>query len=362
MEDPEKTFEAILRQSELKKVDFKEKQYRLDNDLLKSKFIKDILCMANTPGGDGYILLGVRNSDRKVVGVTSHHDSAMLESLVGSVVEEPIDLEYYQIKCESEDCALLHIPVSNARPHWAKKDFGNLRKHIFYTRRSSGNREASFAEIREMFLSSIRVSEVARRKPISTAKIVDELAEFDVSDRTLAMYDMLRKAVRQLSLHNYVLVSNKVYGTGTGPIGLFTAGTGNSAKEYAVFMYPLSVRRDDIIWSHASVSRILKPPYYGRREPASSKSFSIIQRRLDRSTFVHIAYNGIYTTALERGRRDFKFFWFENRWKEPWGEIIKWNSFNKDKTYYEFFVPNVTSQLDFAERLTKLLAWADTHC
>lgn len=41
-------FETLLHSNEIRKVDFKSDQYRLDIDYLKSKFAKDILCIANS--------------------------------------------------------------------------------------------------------------------------------------------------------------------------------------------------------------------------------------------------------------------------------------------------------------------------
>ncbi|GAI23070.1 unnamed protein product, partial [marine sediment metagenome] len=176
-------FAELLRTTELRKVEFKERQYRLDNDVLKSHFVKDILCMANAPGEDGYILLGVREKPREVVGISNHHDSAVLAEIVTGVVEEPIHFEYFPLTHKGKRCVLLRIPSSPARPHWPKRDFGILRKHVFYTRRAAGNTEASTSEIREMFLSTIRVSDVARRRVAPTPHILDELASFDLGKR-----------------------------------------------------------------------------------------------------------------------------------------------------------------------------------
>ena len=160
-------FESLLRSNEIRKTDFKEEQYRLENKYFKSKFVKDIVCMANAPGDDGYIVLGVKTDKGKpieVVGISGHHDSAELEAIVNSVVEAPVQFEYYQIKYKGMECAIIHIPKSVERPHWSRKDFGTLKKHVFYTRRASRNTEASIEEIRRMCLQTIRISDFAERK------------------------------------------------------------------------------------------------------------------------------------------------------------------------------------------------------
>jgi hypothetical protein len=47
--------------SESPTLDFKQEPFRLDNDHFKSKFIKDILSMANTPRDEtSYIVIGVK--------------------------------------------------------------------------------------------------------------------------------------------------------------------------------------------------------------------------------------------------------------------------------------------------------------
>ena len=46
-------FETLLKSTEIRKIDFKTDQYKLDTEHLKSKLVKDILCIANTSGSRG---------------------------------------------------------------------------------------------------------------------------------------------------------------------------------------------------------------------------------------------------------------------------------------------------------------------
>ena len=63
MED-QKLIENLLNRQESDDLDYKSGQYNFDNNHGKSKFIKDIVAMANTPrSGPAYILVGrFRNS------------------------------------------------------------------------------------------------------------------------------------------------------------------------------------------------------------------------------------------------------------------------------------------------------------
>lgn len=367
-------FAELLMTTELRKVEFKERQYRLDNDVLKSHFVKDILCMANAPGEDGYILLGIQEKPREVVGISTHHDSAMLAEIVSGVVEEPIHFDYFPLTHKGRRCALLRIPSSPARPHWPKKDFGILRKHIFYTRRAAGNAEASTSEIREMFLSTIRVSDVARRRVTTPPYIVDELVNFDLDKRTQVMYDMLRNIVAKLNLSKYSLVSSEVIDMATKTFVLVTSTGTQLTHEYAIFMYPWVAQQYDIRWSRSYVVNITESTRYPQGKPSIARKRKSIIARLKKCMLVHISYQDIYTKALES-----KYYpvtrirpaVFANEWNESWGKIIKWTAkipqWERGKTtyseqaYYEFFLSNISSKSELTERMAQLLSWVNTH-
>lgn len=375
-------FDSLLKNPEVKKIDFKGNQYHLDNEILKSQFVKDILCMANTPGGDGYIVIGVvaQGNQRTVVGLSHHLDSATLEELVASVVEEPIHFEYLPLECEGQSCAIIFIPSSKAVPHWPKKDLGKLKKHVFYIRRSSGNREASISEIREMFLSSIRMTDISRLKPKSSLHITDELASFDIKQRTQAMYDMLEKVIPKVPIKNYSLFDNS-NNSFDNKYAVFTSTNTNVEIEFATFMYPITATKDSILYARLSLCRLLdyylyymaikdfpkrngmlkKDNFresYNQIKYERGKSNRNVGRRLLNCQFVHISYQKIYSkyTGLNMGG-----LLLENNWSESWGNIIKWKSHYPEKHFYEFFIPNVTSELEMTERLKYLISWTDSH-
>jgi predicted HTH transcriptional regulator len=123
-------FADLLASTEIRKVDHKRDQYLLDNENSKSEFIKDIVCIANAPGDDGYILLGVKSDKgkpREVVGISIHYDSSDLEAIVNGVIDPPIQFEYYPLNYKDAECALLHIPKSKAKPHWPKRGLRQIR-------------------------------------------------------------------------------------------------------------------------------------------------------------------------------------------------------------------------------------------
>ena len=311
-------FTDLLALTEVRKVDYKRDQYNLIDEKQKADFIKDILCMANAPDSDGHILLGVKSEKgkpRKVVGISHHHDSSDLEAIVNIVIEPPIQFEYYPLNYKSAKCALLYIPKSKAKPHWPKKDYGKLERRIIYTRRSSGNREASIQEIREMCIETMQISDTAHRKIRVSPHVVDELRDMSLDDRKVAMYKILKSITPKLHLINYHSLTTTYI---TGQAGaLVTNTTKKAVNNYCIVMYPWTAKRDDIIWTHRRIENLIE----GSK---TTKLKSQIRARLKESTPVHISYKNIYTKALEKGYHiHFRFYKFANAWNEPWGKIIK---------------------------------------
>ena len=363
MNDTIRLFNDFLNSTELRKVDFKRDQYLLSNETLKSEFVKDILCIANSAGEDGYIILGVKaikGKPKELKGVLTHHNGSDLEQLVNSIIEEPIQFEYHPLEYKGLEYGLIHIPKSKSKPHWPKKDFGILRKHGFYTRRASGNREASMPEIREMFLTTIHISDIAQRKIKSSPHVVDELSNMDFDERRETMYGMLKTIAPKIGLSKLTNISYQ-----SRPI--FTVVSRNNTKlvaNYTIVMHPWTAIAQDIKNSRYNVAN-------------SSKIFinelarESYRERLKTSTLIHIAYMGISIKPLESKYYTSTFYQFTNGWKLDWGRVMKWEgrelkwigkrSIYETKAKFEFFLPDVTSKEELQERLSKLLGWIDEN-
>lgn len=355
MKNVAQLFDELLKVTEIRKIDYKRDQYRLDNDTLKSKFIKDVLCIANAPGDDGYIVLGVKSEKgkpRAVVGISIHYDSSDLEQLVNSKIESPIHLDYYPLKYKGLDCALIHIPQSKARPHWPKDDFHDLKKHVFYTRRASGNRDATMPEIRDMFIETLRVSETVARKMKASPHVIDELTDMSLDERKNAMFNMLKRVTKNIGLKKYLLIMAPFLEPSEPICALVSIPSNKLISECSVFMYPWTPRGDVI--RYASRGVIERAPY-----TTSIKIGSVTRKRLSESSPIHVSYKNINTKALERLPFSSTGYWFANKWTEPWGIIMKWENKRLEvkKIKYEFFLPNVSSEAELRDRIQKLLQW-----
>ncbi len=348
-------FESLLQSGEIRKTDFKRDQYRLDSEYFKSKFVKDILCMANAPGDDGYIVLGVKSERGKpgeVVGISGHHDSADLAGIVNGVVEAPIQFEYHAIKYKGRECAIIHIPSSIGRPHWSKRDFGILKKHVFYTRRASGNTEASIEEIRQMCIQTIRLSDAVKQRAKLSTHVTDELATLNMDERKSRMYKMLKHISPKIGLKNYRSIVYRDLPEIETRGALIGSYSDKEKHEFVIFMYPWSAKMQDIKWSRLRVASIL-----------TSESIIRLRNkekvRLNVSTLIHIAYKNIYTSALENWYYDSKKF--TNEINESWGKVMIWKGYVGGEEKHEFFMPNVSSEEELKERLMQLIEWAKTN-
>jgi hypothetical protein len=351
IEDLNILFTKLLK-AEVKKIDFKRDQYSLSNEHLKSEFVKDILCIANASGEDGYILLGIKSEKGKpkeITGISHHHDGSDLEQLVNSTIEPPIHFEYYPHHYKMAECALIHIPSSSSRPHWPKKDFGVLKKHVFYTRRGPGNREASMAEIRDMLLDTVTIRQHALHKRNLSPHIVDELGDLDLLERQGKMYAMLKNVSKQISFVEHYIIRYKKssWDSGRQQIAAFIHTTDKAIiNDYIVVMYPFTVKHLRL-WQgrHLIDNRNSYIQY-----PKDGKE------KILNSSIIHIAYKTIYTKSLETRAYSSSGGYFANEWEEPWGKVIKWEE-KHIGAKYEFFLSNVSSQAELKERLEQLFTW-----
>ena len=150
MED-QKLIKNLLNRQESDDLDYKSGQYNFSNEHGKSKFIKDIVAMANTPrSGPAYILVGVQELSGKVrstTGVTDHPDEAMLGGIVSGKVEPTPRFTYRQIVYDGRELGLIEIPSVQPVPIMPRTDFGVLRRGCVYIRRNTQNTEADKTDL-----------------------------------------------------------------------------------------------------------------------------------------------------------------------------------------------------------------------
>ncbi|MCA8075986.1 AlbA family DNA-binding domain-containing protein [Burkholderia cepacia] len=144
--------ERLLYSGEGDALDFKLQQYPFENadDDSKSSLLKDILAFANAwRTTTAYIVIGVRDGSKEVVGLDNDIDDSRLQQFVNAKVNRPIQFAYRSVDFRGQTIGLFTIPPQ-ARPFYSPKGFGKVRAGIVYVRRGSSTAEASPEEIAKM--------------------------------------------------------------------------------------------------------------------------------------------------------------------------------------------------------------------
>ena len=141
----------LLNSQESDRLDFKSHQYDLTCKDGKSKFIKDIAAMANTPRDSAaYIVVGIEEQAGKVTGitgVTEHPDEAELGRIVSARVDPAPRFSYRQVSYKDKSIGLIEIPCDQPVPVLPRNDYGLLRRKSVYIRRNTRNTEADHEDL-----------------------------------------------------------------------------------------------------------------------------------------------------------------------------------------------------------------------
>ncbi len=146
----------LLKLSKGKDVDFKSTSIRIDDNYHKAKFIKNIICMANTPrDGSAFIISGVvcePNGTKKTVGVLEHPDDNILQQLVASRVNTIPQFQYRPVTYKGTSFGIIEIFLYKGGPFIPQFDFEHVvnRGTIYYRQGSSTKIASSNAQFREI--------------------------------------------------------------------------------------------------------------------------------------------------------------------------------------------------------------------
>lgn len=174
-----------------------------------------------------------------------------------------------------------------------------------------------------------------------------------MDERESKMYAMLKNITPKIGLKNYRSIVSSSSLKKRIEFALVGSYSDKSNREYSIIMHPWTVKRDDIFWARNKIRNFIAPH---RTNKLSGQE----KGRLKISTFIHVAYKNIYTSALEK-RYYYGFLTFSNEMKESWGKVIKWEEYLGAKEKCEFFMPNVSSKEELKDRLEKLLEWVEKN-
>ncbi len=127
-----KKLNSLIKKDEGQKLDFKLK-LDLWSESGKKEFVKDICAIANSKGGRGYIIVGIRDKSKRIEGIKKDDmfSEEQVQQIVSSRTEPPIPLLVEFFKIDNKKVAVITICDSGERPYQVKEH------GIFYIRRGS---------------------------------------------------------------------------------------------------------------------------------------------------------------------------------------------------------------------------------
>lgn len=121
----------LLKKHEGVKLDYK-LQLDLGGESGKKELAKDICAIANSRGGRGYLIIGIEDKTRKIVGVDeSSFTEEQIQQVICSRCEPPIPIILENFEIEGKNIAVITIFQSNQRPYQTREN------GAFYIRRGS---------------------------------------------------------------------------------------------------------------------------------------------------------------------------------------------------------------------------------
>ncbi|SKA85165.1 Putative DNA-binding domain-containing protein [Caloramator quimbayensis] len=121
----------LLSKEEGPKLDFKLKLFT-DTESSKKELSKDVCAIANSRGGRGYILFGIEDKTKRIVGINKEEfDEEQIQQIVSTRTVPPVPISVEIINFQGKDIGIITIYSTEQKPHQIR-DTGS-----FYIRRGS---------------------------------------------------------------------------------------------------------------------------------------------------------------------------------------------------------------------------------
>jgi hypothetical protein len=121
----EKIYQTLDGMSkENNKFDFKKEWYDLKNEIKMYEFLKDISAIINTPGPDGFIVIGfddkAKNYSNSVFSDSNLKDKNEIVGIINRRIEHAFEINIHDIEIEGHKLSVIHIPPSTKKPHFIR--------------------------------------------------------------------------------------------------------------------------------------------------------------------------------------------------------------------------------------------------
>lgn len=142
-------FDALLMRHESDTFDFKRELHDFSTAEGREAFIKDVICLANTPRNEpAYLVFGVDytpESGAVLVGLARQEDGVkIVDQLDDKHIQPRPTVRYIPVSREGKAFGILEIPVQRqvGRPFLPARDLAGMSRHDVWLRRDSKNSKA----------------------------------------------------------------------------------------------------------------------------------------------------------------------------------------------------------------------------
>lgn len=130
------------------------------NWLSKDKYAKSMAAFANNKGG--YIVFGIKDTPRDIVGLQSENfestDESKITSYLNSVLSPEINYEKFTVEVKGKTIGILYINKATMGPVVCIKNDGDMKESDIYFRYTAKSERIKYPELRAM-LGDIRENE-----------------------------------------------------------------------------------------------------------------------------------------------------------------------------------------------------------
>jgi len=160
----------LLKREEGPKLDFKA-TLSLSTESDKKEFAKDVIAMANSRGGRGYIIFGVEDKTKRILGIDpGNFSEEQIQQIICNRCDPPVPISVEFVDVEEKIIAVISVFRSSHKPHQM------IQNGAFYVRRGSTTDVARRSEIANMFQENGLMSfETVILKNAGMDELVDSL-------------------------------------------------------------------------------------------------------------------------------------------------------------------------------------------
>ncbi|KYH34068.1 divergent AAA domain protein [Clostridium tepidiprofundi DSM 19306] len=122
---------SLIERKEGRKLDFK---LKLDftTESAKREFVKDVCAIANSRGGRGYLIIGVEDKTKRIVGIDENDfTEEQIQQIVSTRCDPPIPISLEYIKIKNKIIGVINIYDGRQKPYQIREN------GVFYIRRGS---------------------------------------------------------------------------------------------------------------------------------------------------------------------------------------------------------------------------------